>query len=228
MAAFRSPGILLTTVVRAIYILFVRTKSSATVRETPTFIEAARRAQIIAAATETIADLGFANASLARIAERARISKGVIGYYFPSKDDLVRAVVDSFFLTGHTRMLATLETAATATAMLTAYIEGNIAYIDQNRVAARAITDIILNFRKPNGEPHFKSDDQEPLILGTAAMFGWGQETGEFRAFDPRVMAITLRSAIDGFANQLANNPDLDVAAYTRELLALFVHATRA
>ena len=36
-----------------------------------TFIETARRAQIVAAAIDTIAELGYGQASLARIAERA-------------------------------------------------------------------------------------------------------------------------------------------------------------
>ncbi len=205
----------------------MRTKINPGVRDEPTFIEAARKAQLIAAALETIADLGFTNASLARIAERARISKGVIGYYFPGKDDLVRAVVDSFYLTGHEQMMATLKGAKTATDLLTQYIATNIAYIDQNRVATRAIGDIIANFRKPNGEPHYKVEDTEPMVAGTAAMFEWGQETGEFRKFDSRVMAVTLRSAIDTFSGQLALNPRLDVAAYTRELTELFLRATR-
>ena len=205
----------------------MRTKVSPTVRDAPTFIEAARKAQLIAAALETIGELGFANASLARIAERARISKGVIGYYFPSKDDLVRAVVDSFYLTGHEQMMATLKDAKTATELLSKYIATNIAYIDQNRVATRAIGDIIANFRKPDGEPHYKVEDTEPLIAGTAAMFEWGQQTGEFRAFDTRVMAVTLRSAIDGFAGQLTMSPGTDVAAYTRELTDLFLRAAR-
>lgn len=205
----------------------MRTKIGPAAREEPTFIEAARRAQIIAAALEAIADLGFANASLARIAERARISKGVIGYYFPSKDDLVRSVVDSFYLTGHEQMMATLKDAKTATELLTRYIASNIAYIDHNRVATRAIGDIIANFRKPNGQSHYKTEDTEPLIAGTAAMFEWGQQTGEFRKFDTRIMAVTLRSAIDGFAGQLALAPAPDVAAYTRELTELFLRAAR-
>ena len=57
-----------------------------------TFIENARRQQIVAAAIDTIAEVGFAQASLARIAERIGISKGVISYHFAGKDDLVRQV----------------------------------------------------------------------------------------------------------------------------------------
>jgi AcrR family transcriptional regulator len=57
-----------------------------------TFIEGARRAQVVAAAIDAFADLGYAAASLARIAEYAGTSKGVVTYHFEGREDLVRAV----------------------------------------------------------------------------------------------------------------------------------------
>ena len=58
-----------------------------------TFTETARRAQIVAAAIDTIAELGYGQASLARIAETAGTSKGVILYHFGGKDELIRELV---------------------------------------------------------------------------------------------------------------------------------------
>jgi len=205
----------------------VRTKKTPAVRETPTFIEAARRAQIIQAATETIAELGFINASLSQIAKRAGISKGVIGYYFPSKDDLVKAVVDNFYVTGHEEMMAEVSQATTPTEMLRLYILHNIGYIDRNRLATRAMTDIVHNFRLSDGELAYKPEDAQWLVIGTAALFDWGQEAGEFRPHNSRVMAVTLRSAIDTFAAELERDPDMDVDAYVAELQDLFVHAVQ-
>jgi AcrR family transcriptional regulator len=57
------------------------------------FVSNARRAQIVEAAIETLADVGYANASLARIAVRLGISKGVISYHFSGKDDLIAEIV---------------------------------------------------------------------------------------------------------------------------------------
>ena len=71
----------------------MRSKISTPVREEPTFIEAARREQIVRCAGETIAQLGYARASLAEIAKHAGISKSVISYYFATKDELIRQVV---------------------------------------------------------------------------------------------------------------------------------------
>ena len=58
-----------------------------------TFTETARRAQIVTAAIDTIAELGYGRASLARIAETAGTSKSVILYHFSGKDDLITAML---------------------------------------------------------------------------------------------------------------------------------------
>ena len=62
-----------------------------------TFIEKARRAQIVAAAVEVIAEVGYAKASLAAIAVRAGISKGVISYHFSGKDELMVTIVETIY-----------------------------------------------------------------------------------------------------------------------------------
>ena len=209
------------------YISDVRTKNSSNVRQEPTFIEAARRTQIIEAAIGTVAELGFGNASLAQIAKRAGISKSVIGYYFPTKDDLVRQAVDYFYGTGHSTMMEQVQNVSSPTEMLRIYISSNIDYIDKNRTATLAMGDIIANFRGPDGELVYKPQDEEPLIAGTEALFKWGQETGEFRLFDARIMAVTLRRAIDAFATQLQMNPELDIPHYVAELTDLFLAAAR-
>jgi len=72
----------------------MRSESSPIGQEsTQTFTETARRAQIVAAAIDTIAELGYGQASLARIAETAGTSKGVIIYHFGGKDELMRELV---------------------------------------------------------------------------------------------------------------------------------------
>lgn len=206
----------------------MRTKKSASVRNEPTFIEAARKAQIIESALHVIGELGFANASLAAIARHAGISKGVIGYYFATKDDLIRAATDHFYGSGHVAMMAELAKATSPVELLNKYVHSNLEFISNNRLGARAIGEIVANFRGPDGTLFYKIQDTEPLIAGTEAMFVWGQQTGDFRAFDTRVMAVTLRAAIDSFGMQLAANPDLDTAAYGDELADLFLRAARS
>ncbi|MGH3202624.1 MAG: hypothetical protein ACRDOA_08890 [Streptosporangiaceae bacterium] len=55
------------------------------------------------------------------------------------------------------------------------------------------------------------------------------QVKGEFRAdFDPQVMAMAIRSAIDAVPRRLAADPGFDVGHYGRELADIFEVATRS
>src|ERR1700722_20924137 len=97
-----------------------------------TFIETARRAQIMAAAIDTIAEVGYGQASLARIAERAATSKGVICYHFEGKDELVRAVVSELVARGAAYMRPRIEAESAGAATLQVYIESNLAFLHDN------------------------------------------------------------------------------------------------
>ena len=67
----------------------MRSEKGAGGQKPRSFIEEARRAQIISSAIEVIAELGFARASLAQIARHAGISKGVISYHFAGGEVLI-------------------------------------------------------------------------------------------------------------------------------------------
>src|SRR5690625_3194979 len=60
-----------------------------------TFIERARRAQIVHATIEVIAEEGLARATFARIARHAGISPGLISYHFEEKSDLLGTVAET-------------------------------------------------------------------------------------------------------------------------------------
>jgi AcrR family transcriptional regulator len=182
----------------------------------------ARRAQIVTAAIDTIAELGYGNASFARIAKRAGISSTrLISYHFDDKAELVRAVVGAVLAEAAEHMGKRLRTAGTRTELLTAYIESNLEFIAEHPTAIRAVIEIAANARADDGTPLVQDGDDPVGRL--VAMFREGQDAGEFRPFDPVVMAVTLRASIDAAASR----PDLDPHAYAAELVSLFTRATR-
>ena len=192
------------------------------------FIETARRAQIIAAAVDTIAELGYGQASLARIAETAGTSKGVIIYHFGSKDDLVREVVAELSAKGRAYMGPRLEAESTGAGMLRTYIEANLAFVRQNRSHVAAVVEIALNARSADGHPLYDMSIREEGAEALRQLLGYFQGTGEFRAdFDPAVMAMAIRATLDAVPARLARDPGLDLDRYGRELAAMFHIATR-
>ena len=192
----------------------------------PSFIEAARRAQIIQCAIDAIAELGYQRASLYEIASRARVSKGVISYYFTSKDELIRQVVASVYATAREYMVPLVERVeGSAAAMLEAFIRANVAYMSAHRNQMLAIIQIAAAFRPASGShPLEESSDQSTGEL--EQLMRYGQQTGEFRNFDPRVMAVALRSVIDAHAPRIADASPEDLERIANELVALFASAT--
>ncbi|MGH3153628.1 MAG: TetR/AcrR family transcriptional regulator [Streptosporangiaceae bacterium] len=200
-----------------------------TAGEERSFIETARRAQIVAAAIEVIAELGYGQASLARIAQRIGVSKGVISYYFAAKDDLVRAVMADVIAKAVAYVGPRLAAESTGPGKLRAAIESNIAFMGEYRPHMVAFLQIVLNTRGADSTPN--PAVTRVLHDGAASLrelLATYQAAGEFRAgFDPQVMATAIRSAIDAVPRKLAAEPDFDVGHYGRELADLFDVATR-
>ncbi|MFD5124683.1 TetR/AcrR family transcriptional regulator [Streptomyces sp. NPDC058385] len=66
-------------------------------RGRPTGDHAARRAELLKAAASVIAQEGYANASLRKVAQRAGCTTGAVTYYFANKEELVTALAESRF-----------------------------------------------------------------------------------------------------------------------------------
>src|SRR6516225_4565365 len=112
-----------------------------------TFTETARRAQIVAAAIDTIAELGYGQASLARIAETAGTSKGAILYHFGGKDELIRELVAEVVAGGVAYMEPRVDAEPAGAGKLRAYIETSLALRRDKRNHVAAIDDFVLNAR---------------------------------------------------------------------------------
>lgn len=199
-------------------------------RKPRTFTEAARRAQIIEAAIDTIAEVGFAKASLARIGERVGISKGLIGYHFAGKDDLITQVVIHVVEAGRAYILPRVFAESTGPAMLRAYIESNLAFMREHRNYMVAVVEILRNGAFTTGSGR-RVDGQDVDVAAhlLKEQLARLQAEGELRSdFDPGAMAVAIRATIDVVPHRLVRDPGFDVDSYSREVITIFDLATRA
>ncbi len=189
-----------------------------------TFTEQARRAQITAAAIATIAEAGYRDASFARIARRAGLSStGLISYHFAGRDELIAEVAAKVIGDISAFMSARLDGVDDPAAALRAYIEGTIEFIGTHRAEMKALLEIFLN----GGLPYDAAAGQA-AVSPIAGILRAGQQAGQFRAFDPRIMATVIQQAVDGLPFLLAADLDLDLDAYAAEVVTTFGLATRA
>jgi TetR/AcrR family fatty acid metabolism transcriptional regulator len=193
-----------------------------------TFIETARRAQIVAAAIDTIAQLGYGDASLARIAAAAGTSKGVLTYHFANREDLVRAVVDEVFGQAEAYMRPRIAIESTSRGALRAYIGANLAFMRDFRNHLVAMFEIVWNARDSGGFLLYDAGVVDASVGPLEALLRQGQADGEFGAFDAHAMAVAIRGAIDAVPPRLSSNPGFDLEAYAAMLATAFEGATRA
>ena len=218
----------MTGVVRLINILVVRSENISGGQEDRSFIETARRAQIIECAIDAIAELGYANASLAEIAKRAGVSKGVISYHFAGKQELIEEIAKSVIEKHSAVMVPRILAEQSAAGMLRAYIESNLEFLGSHRKDILAVMHIAAGARDDDGKLMLGPEVTfEPAVRALERILRLGQERGEFRKFSTRVMAVTIRNAIDLLSPQLAANPKLDLKLYADEWTRLFDLATR-
>ena len=189
-----------------------------------TFTANARRAQIIAATIETIADLGYGQASFARIAERAGLSSTrLISYHFAGKQELIEQIVTEVYGQIGRFMAERMAGQTTAAGALRAYIEGTIDFIATHRTPMKALLGIFL----AGGLPYEPTETELVTLAPVERILRDGQRGGEFRAFDTRVVAASIQRSLDGIPMLLESHPDLDLAACAGELVILYDLATR-
>jgi AcrR family transcriptional regulator len=206
----------------------MRSEFSTSGQSSRTFIEDARRTQLVGCAIDTIAELGYGQASLGRIAERAGISKGVIAYHFAGKAELLSEVVADVLARAEEYIRPRITAESTGRGMLRAYIESSLAFMGEYPNHVLAILEIARNARGGEDGASFDPSVLDGAVIALTQLLARFQSTGEFRAdFDPAVVAAAIRAAIDAVPRRLATDPELDVEHYGRELANLFDLATR-
>ena len=167
---------------------------------------AGKRDRLVVAALDLVHRQGVLATTLAQVAQAAGVPVGNVYYYFKTKDDLVRGVIDARAQQARA-MLASLEAAhvdpaARLKALAHSWVE---------------MRDLVVRYGCPFGTLSMELDkredglDREAAIL-TSLILDWAQQ--QFRAMgrhDARELAITLFAGVQG-GSQLASalrDPDL-------------------
>jgi AcrR family transcriptional regulator len=196
--------------------------------EKQSFIAEARRAQIIEAAIVTLDEIGYANASLAQIAKRARISAALISYHFKDKTDLMDHTLATLIASSTDYVLARTRAARTPGEKLHTFITASLAYQGTQTQRYMALLEIVFHARTADNVPYYKlaSDDEEEPDLGELLqLLREGQERGEFREFEVYVMANAIRGAIGEYLLNPSLIAKVDLETYSAELVRIFDRA---
>jgi AcrR family transcriptional regulator len=206
----------------------MQARSSTHKQKERTFIETARRAQIVDAAIDVLAKHGYPDASFAKIAKRAGLSStGMISYHFAGKDDLIREVIAEIVRVNTEFVVAKLDPEQGYTARLRGYFAANLALLDEYPTHQQALASVIANARLDDLQKFGLIDQHLEITRGQERWIREAQRAGAFRDFDPAVMVMAIQGARDAAIARARVDPDFDTAVCARELADLFDRATR-
>lgn len=189
----------------------------------PTFIETARRDQITRVAIEVLAARGYADTSLARIAEAAGVSKAAILYYFDSKNAVIETAYAGVIAALTETVASAMVDAATARDSIEAYVRTLIGYLADHPTHMRVIVETLMA-----RDLKIDGTESQPRWLPLADAIAKAQADGQLRAFNARTYAIALGGAIDAICAETLADPDYPLADATDQLVQLIQRATDA
>ncbi|GGA58024.1 TetR family transcriptional regulator [Pseudoclavibacter endophyticus] len=204
----------------------MRTNGDSTTEGRGTVGGRARRNQIERAAAEVLSEVGYAAASVGRIAQRAGVSKGVITYHFASKDEILRRVALTLFEECVLHITAGVPSEMSPAARLRAQLSAELEFFSSRRVEFRAMVEVMSNHREPafiRAFENVSSDETEAL----ADLLRRGQAQGQFRAFDVYEVAQLIGAAKNDVLDRWASDETLDLVPMTATMLDFIEHAVR-
>jgi TetR/AcrR family transcriptional regulator, transcriptional repressor of bet genes len=185
------------------------------------FIEEARRVQIINAAIDVIAELGASQASLAKIADKASISTSLILYHFKDKEELMAAVLASIIADWEEPAAKAMALHTSPSAKLRSYIEARLVYIGTRPKQSIAMINLLFAVRPSDNTQAYRTEEQGFELDDIAVLLKEGQEKGEFKSFNIDHMAMMIRSTIDQFLGY-SQVPGIDLEQYVKDLLGWY------
>lgn len=194
------------------------------------FIHSARRAQIVAATIEVIAEIGWAQTSIRKIADRVGVAMSAVLYHFGTRDNLVDAVIEEMYRCAVAEVAPALQAEDTSAGKLAAYIRANIAYFDEHRTHLAALAQLSAGYQPSDGRRFDQLGMTEELREQLAALDPGpillaGQRDREFGEFPADSMSVALRGAVNGVVEKILREPDFDARAYADDLVVIFERA---
>jgi AcrR family transcriptional regulator len=190
----------------------------------------ARRAQIVEATIEVIAEVGYAQTTYSRIAERAGLSSTrLISYHFGSRDELMEQVLVDVGGNAQRAIAERVRAEETAAGRLRARIEAQLRWIAAYPAQVRALYEVSMNARHEDGGQRYGPElTAEANVHELDPILTDGQQSGEFREFDVRLMALTIKSGIDAAISRMFVPPCLTVEECVHEITTWVDLATRS
>lgn len=189
-------------------------------------VEAKRRRHIVDSTIRVLVRDGVAGTSLSRVATEAKVAKGIICYYFKSKDQLYDAVLVSVRERMVEAAIAEADGLDDAWERISTFIAAHLTEVRGRRAEILALRHLASTSAGGSmASDHLAVWREQQAWLAQALVEG--QRAGTFKSFDVQVVANAISGAIESGLLQWAHDPSVDLDHRTGQLLALFEPGVR-
>lgn len=189
----------------------------------------ARPGELINVALDLFAEHGYAATRVEDVAAQAGVSKGTVYLYFPTKEELFKAVVRETILPALAEGQAYITRyAGTSTDLLRIYLEWR-QQASSGKLAAIGKLVMLEASNFPDIAEFYYQEVVLPFRRLLQSILARGVETGEFRAMDVDYMGQVINGALgyaDLWQHSIGAHPDfgLDTRRYYQAQLDLILH----
>jgi AcrR family transcriptional regulator len=188
-----------------------------------------RRSQILESAIKVFAREGFANTRMDDVAVESGLSKGLLYWYFKSKEEIIIAIADLLFGAELRELQKLTPEGQSARACLETFLE---AYLEDLRGVLK-VAPIIYEFYALAFRNHAVRRVMQKYLHRFVAILEplvqRGMDAGEFIPGDPRQLTIAIGAMLEGTLLLWAYDPELVQAeAQLRVGMALLLRGLEA
>ncbi|MEV7616626.1 TetR/AcrR family transcriptional regulator [Streptomyces sp. NPDC089799] len=170
------------------------------------------RERILTAACEVIADIGFENISMRKVAEHAGVSKALLHYHFDTREKLfAEAMTHSFAQTG----LDTEDGAGSvpAAVVLARILRSMLPTDEELRQDWKLWQELWVRAQRDPAARHLAVDLYEQLHAWVTGAMDRGIASGEFRPCDVTALGTLVLALCDGLGIRvMLDDPRVDLA----------------
>ncbi len=167
-----------------------------------------KQVHMVRATYRLIGERGMHRVSLQEIAEAAGVSKGLVPYYFKTKENLILATMRWVLFQVSERIRQAIAGAETPRERLVALLDAIWAEPDANRRYYVVYLDLVEYAAREHRFGELSQTFRETVNALYAEVIRAGTETGAFRAADPDEAAAAMRALIEGFFLQWLQGDD--------------------
>lgn len=185
--------------------------------------KAARRAQILAAAKEVFAAAGYHATTMADVARAAGVSYGAVYWYFPSKEELFAALMDTEAAALRDHIAAAVLAAGSPDlrTVLRVAVTATFEFFEADRDAVRLLFRDALAFG--GGVERHLLGIYERFIAELREVIARARDAGEIRDVPPEVVAFSLAALIGQLAHRRLTTDDglsaAEIAGFVTDLV---------